>query len=68
MLDPETGLFLFIIGGIGTVASFTLFKTAEEAGPKLTMGDLRPAAPWEGLPLPVFLYKKPELIAELRRR
>jgi len=29
---------------------------------------LRPAYPWEGLPLPVFLYKKPELIAELRRR
>ena len=68
MLDPETGLFLFIVGGIGTVASFTLFKTAEEAGPKLTMGDLRPAAPWEGLPLPVFLYKKPELLAELRKR
>ncbi|GAH77844.1 unnamed protein product, partial [marine sediment metagenome] len=44
------------------------FKTAEEAGPKLTVGDLRPAFPWEGLPLPVFFYKKPELIEELRKR
>ena len=68
MLDPETGLILFIVGGIGTIATFTLFKTAEEAGPKLTIGDLRPAAPWEGLPIPVFFYTKPELIEELRRR
>ena len=68
MLDPETGLILFIVGGIGTIATFTLFKTAEEAGPKLTMGDLRPAAPWEGLPIPIFFYKKPGLLAELRRK
>ncbi|HUV56894.1 MAG TPA: hypothetical protein VMV84_06645 [Dehalococcoidales bacterium] len=68
MLDPETGLILFIVGGIGTIVTFTLFKTAEEAGPKLTINDLRPAAPWEGLPLPVFFYKKPELLEELRRK
>lgn len=68
MLDPETGIILFIVGGIGTIATFTLFKTAEEAGPKLTIGDLRPCLPWEGLPLPRFFYTKPELIEELRRR
>lgn len=68
MLDPETGLILFIVGGIGTIATFTLFKTAEEAGPKLTIGDLRPCFPWEGLPLPRFLYTKPELIEELKRK
>jgi len=38
------------------------------AGPKLTINDLRPCLPWEGLPLPRFVYTKPELLAELRRR
>jgi len=68
MLDPETGLILFVVGGIGTIATFTLFKTAEEAGPKLTLGDLLPLAPWEGPPLPRFTKTKPELLANLRRR
>ncbi|GAI51751.1 unnamed protein product, partial [marine sediment metagenome] len=45
MLDPGTGAILFIVGGIGTIATFTLFKAAEGAGPKLTLGDLRPCAP-----------------------
>jgi len=68
MLDPETGIILFIIGGIGTVATFMGFKTAQDIGPKLTINDLRPCLPWEGLPLPRFLYTKPELLSELRRR
>ncbi len=68
MLDPATGLILFVVGGIGTVATFTLFKTAEKAGPKLTMGDMLPLAPWEGPPLPRFTKTKPDLMANLRRR
>lgn len=68
MLDPGTGLILFVVGGIGTVVTFTLFKTAQKAGPKLTMNDLRPCFPWEGLPLPRFVYTKPGLIEELRKR
>ncbi|MBA7627465.1 hypothetical protein ES703_34927 [subsurface metagenome] len=68
MLDPETGLIMFIVGGIGTVVSFAAFKTAQQIGPKLTINDLRPCLPWEGLPLPRFVYTKPELLAELRRR
>lgn len=68
MLDPETGLIMFIVGGIGTVVSFAAFKTAQQIGPKLTIGDLRPCLPWEGLPLPRFVYTKPELLEELRRR
>ena len=68
MLDPATGAILFLVGGIGTVATFTLFKVAGEAGPKLTINDLRPCLPWEGLPLPRFVYTKPEFLKELRRR
>ena len=67
-LDPGTGLIMFIVGGIGTVVSFAAFKVAQEAGPKLTINDLRPCLPWEGLPLPRFVYTNPEVLAEARRR
>lgn len=66
MLDPETGLIMFIVGGIGTVVSFAAFKTAQQIGPKIKASDLLPMPP-PYLPLPRFLYK-PELLAELRRR
>ncbi len=68
MFDPGTGLLMFVVGGIGTVVSFTAFTTAQKVGPQLTLKDLRPAAPWEGLPLPIFFYTKPELLEELKRR
>jgi len=66
--DPETLLFIGIIGGLGATATYGAFHYAEKAGPKLTINDLRPCFPWEGLPLPRFVYTKPELMAELRRR
>ena len=65
--DPETLLFVGIIGGVGAAATYGAFQHAKKLGPKLTATDLRPALPWEGLPLPVFLYKRPELLEELRR-
>ena len=64
MLDPETGLFLFIIGGIGTVASFSAFAAAEKLGPKIVASDLLPM-PFPYPPLPRFLYSKPELASAL---
>ena len=67
MLDPATGAIIFVIGGVGTLATFTALKVAQKAGPELTLNDLRPSLPWEGLPLPRFMYTKPELLAELRR-
>lgn len=67
-LDPETLLFVGVIGGIGAAATYGAFHYAEKAGPKLTLADLLPAPPWVGLPLPRFFYTKPELIEELRRR
>jgi len=66
MLDPETGLVLFIVGGIGSVVSFSAFKIAQGIGPKIEAKDLLPA-PFPYLPLPRFFYKK-ELMESLRRR
>jgi len=68
MIAPPTMLIVGVIGGLGAAATYGAFHYAKKLGPKLTIGDLRPAAPWEGLPLPVFFYRKPELIEELRRR
>ena len=66
MLDPETGLIMFVVGGIGTVVSFNIFKIATEIGPKIGLVDLLPAPPPQ-LPVPRFLYK-PEVMEVLRRR
>jgi len=66
-LDPEALLIIGVITGIGGMASYVGFHYAEKAGPKLTINDLRPSLPWEGLPFPRFMYTKPELIEELRR-
>ncbi|MBA7633286.1 hypothetical protein ES703_40849 [subsurface metagenome] len=68
MLDPETSLILFVVGGVGTLVSFTAFKVAQQIGPRLSLTDLLPLAPWEGPPLPRFTKTKPELLANLRRR
>jgi len=65
---PGTLLIVGAVGGIGMAATYASFHLAEEAGSKLTLNDLRPCLPWEGLPLPRFLYTKPELIAELTRK
>jgi len=67
MIDPETLLIVGVIGGIGAVATFAAYVVAGKAGPKLTMSDLRPCLPWEGLPLPRFVYTQPALGAELLR-
>lgn len=67
MLDPETGLIMFVVGGIGTVVSFAAYKAAQTIGPKIEPSDLLPM-PFPYPPLPRFMYKKPELLAELRGR
>jgi len=64
-LDPETGIIMFIVGGIGTLVSFTAFKVAQQLGPEISAGDLLPALPPHP-PIPRFMIEKPELLAELR--
>jgi len=65
-LDPETGLIMFIVGGIGTVVSFTAFKIAQQIGPGIEPNDLLPMPP-PAPPLPRFLFTKPEVLAEMRK-
>jgi len=67
-IDPETLLIVGVVGGMGAAATYATFHHAEKAGPKLTISDLRPAFPWEGLPFPIFFYTKPEVLAEMRKR
>ena len=55
-LDPETGIIMFVVGGVGAVVSFAAFKMAEEVGPKIGAGDLLPA-PFPYPPLPRFVFK-----------
>jgi len=66
-IDPETILIVGLIGGLGAAATYSTFHIAERAGPKLTLKDMLPLAPWEGPPLPRFTKAKPGLLAELRR-
>ena len=66
MLDPGTGLILFVVGGVGLVATATAFKVAENVGPQIEPKDLLPA-PFPYPPLPRFLYNK-ELMESLRKR
>jgi len=68
MIAPSMLLLVGVIGGVGAAATYDTFHYAEKLGPKLTLGDLRPCFPWEGPPLPRFVYTKPELLGELRRR
>lgn len=67
MLDPVTGIMLFVLGGVGAVAATTTFAKAQKLGPKLEVSDLLPMLP-PYPPVPRFLFSKPEPIEELRRR
>lgn len=60
MLDPRTGIALFIIGGIFTVATYVAYQFAEKTAPGLKAADFLPLPPGEGPPVPRFLRAKME--------
>jgi len=66
LLDPETGILLFLVGGIGSVVSFSAFKMAQDIGPIIEAGDMLPA-PFPYPPLPRFMFK-PRVIETLRKK
>ena len=66
-MNPATIIIVGVIGGIGAAATYSAYGYTRKAGPELTIGDLRPSLPWEGLPLPRFVYTKPEILESLRR-
>jgi len=63
-LDPGTGILIFIVAGLGGVATISSYSFAQEVGPQLEPGDLLPALP-PHLPLPRFMYEKPEIMESL---
>ena len=68
MIAPVTAALAFIVSGAAGLATFAALETAIKIGPKLEPNDFLPTPPWEGLPLPRFVYKKPEILEELRRK
>jgi len=67
LIAPGTAAIVFVIAGIGGVATFSAFKVARKLGPGLEPEDFLPAMP-PRLPLPRFVYDKPELLQELKRK
>ncbi len=68
IISPVFALVVAAVGAVGAVAGASALTVGRKIGPKLTLSDMLPLAPWEGPPLPRFTKTKPELLAELRRR
>lgn len=64
--EPGTGLILFVVAGVGLLATYTGLKVAEGIGPELKPEDWLPMPP-PYPPLPKFMYEKPELLESLRK-
>lgn len=67
LLPPAFALVVGIVGAIGAIAGATALKVGRKIGGQLDEEDLLPMPP-PYPPLPRFVYTKPELLAELRRR
>ena len=64
-MDPETGLFIGIISGLGGVVTYVAYNIANKLGPQLELKDLLPMPP-PYPPLPRFLYTKPDVLTKIR--
>lgn len=62
MLNLETVVAIFVIGGLGAAGSYVIYRAVDAVGPDLEPGDLLPAAPWEGPPLPRFMLRRPGIL------
>ena len=56
------------VGAVSFIATYIAFGVARKLGSELEPKDLLPAPPSVGLPLPRFLYEKPEVLRRLRGR
>lgn len=65
MLDPETGLFIFLVAGLAGVGTYSAYNFAAKAGPKLEFGDLLPMPP-PYPPVPRVMYNKPDILESMR--
>lgn len=60
-------LTVAIVGAAGAVAGATALETGRKIGSQIEPKDLLPALP-PLPPLPRFLFTKPEILAEMRRK
>ena len=67
LLPPAFALIVGIVGAVGAVAGATAFKVGRKLGDQLDEDDLLPMPP-PFPPVPRFLYTKPEVMRELRRK
>lgn len=67
LLPPAFALVVGIVGAIGAIAGATALKVGRKIGGQLDEEDLLPMPP-PYPPFPRFVYTKPELLKELRRR
>jgi len=67
MIPPSIVAIIAIAGAVGAVGTAFAIEVTERAEPHLEPGDLLPAPP-PRLPLPRFLYEKPEVLGQLRRK
>jgi len=63
-IDPETLLIVGVVAAGAALVTYTGSKVAEKVGGKLEAKDFLPMPP-PYLPLPRFIYEKPELLKEL---
>ncbi|MHA1812893.1 MAG: hypothetical protein ACTSYX_05590 [Candidatus Thorarchaeota archaeon] len=64
MIDPETGLIIFVVAGVGSLVTFATYDIATKIGPQLESGDLLPMPP-PYPPLPRFVYTKPTVVESI---
>ncbi len=62
MVNLETLGVVFIIGGITAAITYAAYKAVDSIASDLKSGDLLPALPWEGPPVPRGLLRQPELV------
>uniref|UniRef100_A0A6H1Z7N8 Uncharacterized protein n=1 Tax=viral metagenome TaxID=1070528 RepID=A0A6H1Z7N8_9ZZZZ len=67
MIAPGVAAIIAVAGGLAAVGTAFAIEAANRVGPQLRAADLLPAPP-PRLPLPRFLYEKPELLDELKKR
>lgn len=66
MIYPGAAIMIFVLGGLGSAATFTAYNAAQELGPELSGKDFMPAPP-PYPPLPRFVFSKQEQIRDALR-
>lgn len=66
-LDPEFALVVAVVGAIGAIGGASALEVGRKLGGKLEGRDILPMPP-PYPPLPRFIFEKPALLEELRKR